>query len=145
MTRIIHRDLKPTNLMLEHIGGRPFVKILDFGIAKVMDLELTQSGVAVGTPKYMSPEQIKGSMIDARSDLYCLGAIAFECLTGRPVFNGENYLEICQQHLTVPATRLASLQPHTRVPDEVSDFVAHLLEKDPPRQASEHRMGPPKM
>ena len=65
----IHRDLKPTNLMLEHIGGRPFVKILDFGIAKVMDLELTQSGVAVGTPKAISPEQNKGSMIDARSDL----------------------------------------------------------------------------
>ena len=71
---IYHRDLKPSNLFLESISGQDFVKILDFGIAKIADTKQTTSGVIMGTPSYMSPEQIEAKEIDHRTDLYSLGS-----------------------------------------------------------------------
>src|SRR6266542_1748098 len=104
---IIHRDLKPENIMLiERDGTRDFVKLLDFGIAR-MESPITGSGMQpltivgtpVGTPDYMSPEQIRGKSIDARSDLYSLGVIFFELLTGSCPFTG-NLVALFQQHLS---------------------------------------------
>ena len=80
---IVHRDLKPANLMLERIGDRPVVKILDFGIAKNLDVTGHTQGHTLGTPSYMSPEQVRGQPLDGRSDLYALGIIAYECLAGQ--------------------------------------------------------------
>src|SRR6185436_3039623 len=89
---IIHRDLKPSNLfVLQRSDRRPFVKILDFGVAKLQDgAELTRTGMIVGTPAYMSPEQARGSStIDERADVYSLGAVLYHMLTGVPPFDAE--------------------------------------------------------
>lgn len=100
---IVHRDVKPANLFLSNApegspdGSPPFfVKVLDFGLAKSMDLDraLTQAGMVVGTPQYMSPEQLKGQAVDARSDLYSLATVAFEALTGHRPIPGDSAVEV---------------------------------------------------
>src|SRR5439155_9002878 len=97
---IIHRDLKPSNVFLTGHG----VKLLDFGLARTTDSDpaqtlttvthLTRPGIAVGTPRYMAPEQVVGDAIDARTDLFATGAILFEMLAGRPAFGGGNVVEV---------------------------------------------------
>ncbi|HEY0253413.1 MAG TPA: serine/threonine-protein kinase, partial [Kofleriaceae bacterium] len=90
---IIHRDIKPDNVFLLNMAGSPdFVKLLDFSVAKLLegDRMKTQAGVVFGTPQYMSPEQGRGAPLDARSDLYALGVLAFEMLTGNVPFNDDN-------------------------------------------------------
>ncbi|WP_434421596.1 serine/threonine-protein kinase [Nannocystis pusilla] len=86
---VIHRDLKPTNLFLVGDPASPTVKLIDFGIAKLHDPKAsqTQTGMIMGTPAYMAPEQARGSKVDGRADLYALGAIAYRCVTGRPPFD----------------------------------------------------------
>lgn len=104
---LVHRDLKPDNILLCDVVGAPdFVKVIDFGVAKLCGREdgqdLTRTGVVVGTPHYMSPEQVQAAAVDGRADLYALGVVLFECLCGRVPFAGESALASCLAHLTEP-------------------------------------------
>jgi serine/threonine protein kinase/Tol biopolymer transport system component len=131
---IVHRDLKPDNVFLTADNG---VKILDFGIAKLRMPDAasvrapthTLTGMIVGTAGYMAPEQIRGDDVDARADLFALGVVLFEMLSGRRPFGGDSIFETLHAILTVPAPDLAEAAPH--VPPAVSDVVRRLLEKAP--------------
>lgn len=125
---IIHRDLKASNLFITD-GGQ--LKLGDFGIARDTRAEdLTATGITVGTYAYMSPEQIRGQRhLSGKSDLYAMGCVLFEMLTGRVPFEGENFHEIVQQHLDRPAPSLTNLVPDC--PPELADLVAQLLAKNP--------------
>ena len=109
---IVHRDIKPENIMLARSGE---VKVADFGLARVQGdgggANLTQVGVTMGTPLYMSPEQIEGRELDSRSDIYSLGVTAYHMLAGEPPFTGDSPLAVAVQHLNQPATPLASRRP----------------------------------
>ena len=100
---LVHRDMKPTNVMLNRRGGEPdVVKVLDFGLVRALDetKAARQSGGLTGTPLYMSPEAIQTpDLVDARSDLYAVGAIGYFLLTGKPVFDARSLVELCQQHV----------------------------------------------
>ncbi|MCA9638934.1 MAG: serine/threonine protein kinase, partial [Myxococcales bacterium] len=99
---LVHRDIKPENIFLVDGTGGFLVKILDFGLAKSMSLEttnLTQTGVVMGTPVYMSPEQIQGKDLDARSDLYSFASVCYEALTGRRVVESEEFAKVCAEVL----------------------------------------------
>lgn len=100
---IVHRDLKPANIMLVKSAEGETAKIIDFGIAKIFgrteDEELTATGASLGTPSYMSPEQIRGETVDARSDIYAFGCVMYEILTGRRAFEGRTTFETMQRHL----------------------------------------------
>ncbi|QDT65715.1 serine/threonine protein kinase [Calycomorphotria hydatis] len=125
---IIHRDLKPANLFFTEQAN---VKLGDFGIAFDTEAaDLTASGLTVGTYMYMSPEQIRGARtISPKTDLYALGCLLYEMLTGRPPFQGENFAQIFDQHLQATAPPV-SIYVHD-VPEELSDLVDSLLKKDP--------------
>lgn len=137
---IVHRDLKPDNIFLTRVRGEEdFVKVLDFGIAKVAhgdaggDLEtLTRTGMVMGTPTYMAPEQAAGRGVDARSDLYAMGVILFELLSGRPPFRDATPLGVLLHHLKTPAPRLSDVSPHTD--RRLCAVVSACLEKDPERR-----------
>jgi serine/threonine-protein kinase len=107
---ITHRDLKPSNLMLTPEG---LVKVLDFGISKSnAEPDLTFPGTTLGSIHYMSPEQVTGVGIDARSDIYSLGAVLFEMLTGQRVFDGKSSFAVMQDHLYRPPSNPSALNPH---------------------------------
>src|SRR5262249_37654713 len=103
---IIHRDMKPANVVLtDRAGTSDFVKILDFGIAKITRVDesqpsLTRPGMTRGTPQYMAPEQAAGKPLDARADIYAVGAILYELLTGSPPFTGMSVMEVLTRKLT---------------------------------------------
>jgi eukaryotic-like serine/threonine-protein kinase len=125
---IIHRDIKSDNIFIIEMGGQPdYVKVLDFSVAKLLEADATrtQAGVIFGTPQYMSPEQARGEPLGPRSDLYALGILAFEMLTGRVPFTDDNPMNVLAMHLRSPAP---PLPPQT--PREVVGLVMRLLEKD---------------
>ena len=99
---IVHRDIKPQNLLVDPTG---FLKVMDFGIARLAerpvggDNPLTAAGVVVGTPQYMAPEQLFGEPVDGRADVYATGAVLFECVTGRPVFEAPSLVALLARHL----------------------------------------------
>ena len=135
---IVHRDLKPENIYLvERDGARDVVKIVDFGVAKMSDLEvvpgrrLTRTGMLFGTPEYMSPEQAHGRPFDHRVDIYALGAILFELLTGRVPFVGDNFMEILAQHGHAPLPSLRSVHSSIEVSPELEAVVNRALAKNP--------------
>ncbi len=125
---LVHRDIKPDNLLLTPNGE---VKIADFGLARALGQEqnLTVVGVALGTPLYMSPEQVQGLPVDARSDLYSLGATAYHMLAGRPPFSGDTPLALAMQHVQAKPLPLEELRPD--VPKSLVAIVHRLLEKSP--------------
>ena len=113
---VIHRDLKPANILLEAADLTLMrLKVCDFGIAKILNSTTnsyqTMSGMVCGTPDYISPEQARGLPLDGRSDLYSLGIVLFELLTGRPPFSGKNALELMNQHIRVPAPSVRKTRP----------------------------------
>lgn len=125
---IIHRDIKPANILLGKSGK---VKLSDFGLALIAsDNKLTAAGKTMGTMHYMSPEQIKGSPpISPQSDLYSLGCVMFEMLTGKPPFNGQTPAQIMHQHLEKTAPRISTIV--LDCPSALDNLVADLLQKDP--------------
>ena len=128
---LVHRDLKPSNIFLQSLGGQEVVKVIDFGIAKdLQEATLTGSSTLWGTPLYMSPEQAQGKTIDARSDLYALGVIAFECLVGKPPFQGNTPYAILMQHIDSEAPTLAEAGCQEPVPQELEALIRNLLSKD---------------
>lgn len=133
---IVHRDLKPSNIMIiVDDDGEPHIKILDFGIAKMLELEdrtfqdLTKTGDALGTPLYMSPEQIEGKNVTYRSDLYSLGCMLYTCLTGAPPFIGENKMATMDMHCTEKPMSLSEASDGMEFPPGIEGIVMRLLEK----------------
>ncbi len=130
---IIHRDIKPDNVFLLNMAGSPdFVKLLDFSVAKLLqegDKMHTQAGVVFGTPQYMSPEQGRGLPLDARSDLYALGILAYEMLTGMVPFHDENPMTVIQMHLRAEIPAMPASIPYS-----VQQIVRRALEKDAARR-----------
>ena len=129
---VVHRDLKPSNVMLVTRGrDDEFVKVLDFGIAKVRGVALTHSGMVFGTPEYMSPEQLRGRALDGRSNLYALGVVLFEMLAGRLPFECDTPEEWMTAHLERLPPTVSESAPDAEVPRELEALVARLMAKDP--------------
>lgn len=134
-SNIIHRDIKPANLLLPD-GDPARVKVADFGVARLGARRLTETGTTLGTPGYMAPEQAQGKKsIDGRADLFSIGAVLFECLSGRPAFSGPNSVSILAKLLLDNPPRLRELRPALTV--EVDELVARLLAKDPAHRVSD--------
>lgn len=142
---MIHRDIKPDNIVLIQTPEGEQAKVLDFGIAKIKEggsgetggMTLTGTGVVIGTPQYMSPEQAmgkRGDQLDGRSDLYSLGIVMYQTLTGELPFKADTTMEMLIAHLQQPAPNVRAVRPELHIPDPIAQIVMRLLEKKP-----EHR------
>ncbi|MCC7087248.1 MAG: serine/threonine protein kinase [Pirellulales bacterium] len=135
---IVHRDIKPENIMLGRSGE---VKVADFGLARITagddTVKLTQVGITMGTPLYMSPEQVENRPLDSRSDLYSLGVTCFHMLAGQPPFRGDTALSVALQHVRTQPERLENLRPD--LPPALSRIIHQLLVKDPAERFSTPR------
>ncbi|MEX0793983.1 MAG: serine/threonine-protein kinase [Pirellulaceae bacterium] len=128
---VVHRDIKPENILITATGE---VKVADFGLARVMSqsgdgMNLTQIGVTMGTPLYMSPEQIEGRSLDARSDIYSLGITVYHLLAGKPPFDGDNPLTVAVKHLKTEPERLEKIRG--AVPPALARVVHKMVAKSP--------------
>jgi serine/threonine-protein kinase len=123
---IVHRDIKPHNVLVD---GEGRVKVTDFGIARAGTSQMTETGSIVGTAQYLSPEQAKGGEVDPRSDLYSLGVVLYELLTGKTPFDGETPVEIAMKHLSTTPKPPSKLRPD--VPRELDMVVMRALAKNP--------------
>ncbi|MBS1992371.1 MAG: serine/threonine protein kinase [Cyanobacteria bacterium SZAS LIN-3] len=134
---VLHRDLKPANIMVRGgENGRHHVSVLDFGLAKLVRQDrakqsLTTIGDVFGSPYYMSPEQCRGERIDHRSDIYSIGCTMFECLTGRPPFDGNIPTAVMFSHMEAPPPTLRSVRPDLPLPESIDVVMTRLLRKDP--------------
>jgi serine/threonine-protein kinase len=131
---IVHRDLKPENIVISEGRDGETAKVLDFGLAKLfagtVETQVTSAGTIVGTPYYMSPEQIHGQDLDGRSDVYALGAIMYECVVGKPPFEAPNPVGVLSKHLSEEPLRPSARSPLS-VPAEADEIILRCLEKDP--------------
>lgn len=126
---IVHRDIKPENIILSRSGE---VKVADFGLARIggdETLKLTQIGITMGTPLYMSPEQVEGKPLDPRSDIYSFGVTCYQMLGGRPPFRGDTALSVALQHVRTQPDRLENLRPD--LPPALCRIIHNMLAKDP--------------
>jgi serine/threonine protein kinase len=129
---IVHRDVKPANIFLINDEKGKNIKLLDFGMAKIIvgsHLDLTQTGTAFGTVQYMSPEQILAESIDGRSDLYALGCVMFESLTGKKVFEGRTAYSVMEQHVRTAPKRFKDVDINTNVSPALEGVVMRTLAK----------------
>jgi serine/threonine-protein kinase len=135
--QIVHRDLKPDNVYLAAVrGGRTLVKLLDFGIAKLAvadgpgsgGVQKTRTGMMMGTPGYLSPEQARGKNVDHRTDVYALGCMVFEVVTGRLPFVADNAMDIVLMHMTAQAPKASEIWPE--IPPQLDQCISRMLEKD---------------
>jgi tRNA A-37 threonylcarbamoyl transferase component Bud32 len=140
---IVHRDVKPENVYLVRRGEADYVKVVDFGVSKAVHTReegpewqrLTRTGMVLGTPLYMSPEQARGGEdIDARADVWAVGVLLYECLTGEVPFRAHNYLGVISQVLTEEAAPPSRLRPELGIPVGVETVVMRALEKDRTRR-----------
>jgi serine/threonine-protein kinase len=136
---LVHRDLKPDNILLVPTReGGDLVKVVDFGIAKAADdnssQKVTKTGHVIGTPDYMSPEQFAGDPLDGRTDIYSLGLVAFNMLTGRLPFPSESARESLIMRLTDAPLSLRDVSPHVDWPDELQEVIEKSLARDPDRR-----------
>jgi serine/threonine-protein kinase len=134
---IIHRDLKPENIyLIDFLGDTDFVKLLDFGIAKQTEVEdggrkLTKTGMLFGTPEYMSPEQARGEQVDLRVDVYAMGCILFQLVTGRVPFEADNFMGVLTLHLTEPPPMIpVEIFDVIGAPRELAAVIDRALQKD---------------
>ncbi len=132
---VIHRDMKPHNVMVTSVDGHEYVKVLDFGLVKATETEdeeqLTSTGQVLGTPQYMPPEQASGEPVDARSDLYSLGAVLHFCLTGSSPYGANSVRKALTAALTQPVPSVASKRKGAPVPHAIENFIRKALAKDP--------------
>jgi serine/threonine-protein kinase len=137
---VVHRDLKPDNVVLvTGERGQPVVKLLDYGLAKFLSADddpmhgsaLTMTGMIMGTPLYMAPEQAAGKTVDARVDVYAAGCLLFEMLSGRPPYAGESNAEVFRAHMSAEIPDLASLLPEAWVAPELQGLIEQALAKRP--------------
>jgi serine/threonine protein kinase len=135
---IVHRDMKPENIfIIPRDDGREFVKVLDFGIAKVMGLDedaprLTRTGMIFGTPEYMSPEQAQGQQVDHRVDIYAVGCIMYQILTGKVPFEAETFMGILSKHMMEVPVPPRTLNP--AIDAGLESIILKAMEKDPARR-----------
>ena len=140
---VVHRDIKPANLFLASGEGGVQAKLLDFGVAKLLpgataDAAVrTQAGAVLGTPYYLAPEQARGGSIDGRADLYALGVILYETLTGTLPFLGDSFMAIVARHLHEAPLDPRQAAPERSIPDGVAQLTMRLLSKDPALRAGD--------
>ncbi len=134
---IVHRDLKPDNVMLQDRGRqKDVVRVLDFGIAKLRDenrqsqMAMTQAGDMLGTPQYMSPEQIRGENIDGRTDIYSLGGLLYEMVTGRLPFEAPTVMALLSKHLLETIVPPSQRRPDLNIPPEIDALILRAMQKD---------------
>lgn len=133
----IHRDIKPGNIMLTVQGDTTdYVKIVDFGIAKMAEeaQRLTRMGEVWGSPIYMSPEQCMGAPVDERADIYSLGVVMYECLTGKVPFMGKNYADTMSKQISDLPQPFAQKRPELSIPESLEKIVMHAMDKDPEKR-----------
>src|SRR3984885_14490074 len=126
---IVHRDLKPENVMIDRSGN---LKLMDFGIARSMEAVTRQTGAMVGTPAYMAPEQVSGSPVDYRTDIYSLGLMLYEMFTGRPAFSAENAIAVALKQMREDPVPPRTVDPSVPVP--VERIILKCLEKAPAKR-----------
>lgn len=125
---IVHRDLKPHNVMIAQAPSPDFVKVLDFGIARLADSQkLTRVGEIIGSPLYMSPEQCLSEPVDERTDIYALGVLMYVCITGHVPFKGETLYETVERKCTMPPPRFSEIAPELEIPSFVEELIRHCL------------------
>ncbi len=131
---ILHRDIKPSNIFLDYTKyDTAHVTITDFGLAKLVteDQRLTKTGISIGSPPYMSPEQANGSTVDERSDLYAVGCLMYEVLSGEKPFSGSSIPHILMKHAKEPPPRLSEQVPERSFPSEIDTIISTCLAKSP--------------
>jgi eukaryotic-like serine/threonine-protein kinase len=142
---IVHRDLKPENIQIDKVGNDPdFTKVLDFGIAKIIHGDqsagegktLTMAGAIFGTPHYMSPEQVHGTKVDHRTDIYSLGIILYELLAGKPPFDGATPMAVMMAQASKPPPDIRDTAPDADVTDSVAELINECLDKDREKRLS---------